>query len=80
MACQKVYKQGRDDIIVKVNLQSRGGAGISKVVRLLQIKDHRRACTWGGEGVQQAMCGSENCLWNQIAWVQMQSAPGFRRA
>ena len=22
MACQKVYKQGRDDIIVKVNLQS----------------------------------------------------------
>ena len=22
MACQKVYKQGRDDIIVKVNLES----------------------------------------------------------
>ena len=22
MACQKVFKQGRDDIIVKVNLQS----------------------------------------------------------
>ena len=22
MACQKVYKQGRDNIIVKVNLQS----------------------------------------------------------
>ena len=45
------------------------------MVRLLQIKDHRRAYAWRG-GVQQAMCGSENYLWNQIAWVQMQSAPG----
>ena len=61
---------------------NRGGAGISKVVRLLQIKDHRRACVWGeeGEGVQQAMCGSENYLWNQIEWVQMQSVPDSRSA
>ena len=33
----------------------RGGAGISKVVRPLQIKDQSCMCT-GGEGLQQAMC------------------------
>ena len=40
----------------------RGGAGISKVVRPLQIKDHPCMCTAGGwgEGLQQAMCGSRN--------------------
>ena len=62
------------------DVPDRGGAGISKVVRLLQIKDHRRACAWGGEGVQQRMCGSENYLWSQIEWVQMKSAPGSRSA
>ena len=33
----------------------------------------------GGGGLQQTMCGSKNYLWNQNAWVLMQSvraAPG----
>ena len=33
----------------------------------------------GGDGLQQAMWGSKNYLWNQNAWVLMQSvraAPG----
>ena len=54
----------------------RGGTGISKVVRPLQIKDTRE-CARGG--LQQAMCGSKNYLWNQNAWVPMQfgqAAPG----
>ena len=37
----------------------RGGAGISKVVRPLQIKDH--LCIGAG-GLQQAMCSSKNYL------------------
>ena len=47
----------------------RGGAGISKVVRPLQIKDH--LCMWGGP--QQAMRSSKSYLRNQNAWVPMQS-------
>ena len=54
---------------------ARGGTGISKVVRPLQIKDHLCMCTaegWG-EGLQQAMCGGKNYLWNQNVWVPMLS-------
>ena len=29
----------------------------------------------GGEGLQQTMCGNKNYLWNQNAWVLMQSGP-----
>ena len=50
-------------------IQIRGGAGISKVVRPLQIKDHLCMCTRGG-GLQQAMCSSKNYLWNQNAAIQ----------
>ena len=36
----------------------RGGAGISKVVRPLEMKGYSCMCTWGWgwDGLQQAMC------------------------
>ena len=43
---------------------SETATSISKVVRPLQIKDHSCMCTGGG--LQQALCGSSNYLWNQI--------------
>ena len=32
----------------------------------------------GGDGLQQAMCGNKNYLWNQNAWVLMQSVQAGR--
>ena len=53
-----VWGEGRTD---------RCGAGISKVVRPLKIKDHDHLCMCTGGGLQQAMCGSKKYLWNQNA-------------